>query len=282
MRTKNTIEPNLSRYTIGFTDIDLFDLFLNYVKGSTINEMQGLDKPISVYDYYIEKDEFVDSKALTISVGNHMGVENVIGKFFLETDLDLPDNFADEYFIPEYKQPTEACPKAKDYGRGVGKILLGRVGKATVPKEIISKLQLREESEIIKAVIQKAHQELLTQCSLIFINDLLIIVLDYLTPEDNVQMVTTVVGEAKLSFFAQQVPKGDIALLKYVLTPLIGIRTEWKKMRHGEQPLGIKIGTNKSSQRPALATRGKKMDFSLCLITTISWWLWINPINMQF
>ena len=74
-----------------------------------------------------------------------------------------------------------ACPKAKDYGRGVGKILLGRVGKATVPKEIISKLQLREESEIIKAVIQKAHQELLTQCSLIFINDLLIIVLDYLT-----------------------------------------------------------------------------------------------------
>ena len=36
-------------------------------------------------------------------------------------------------------------------------------------------------------------------------------------------MVTTVVGEAKLSFFAQQVPKGDIALLKYVLTPLIGI-----------------------------------------------------------
>ena len=144
--------------------------------------------------------------------------------------------------------------------------MLGRQGEATVPEEIISKLQLGADPETIQAVIHKARQELLTQCSLIFINDLLIIVLDYLTPEDNVQMVTTVVGEAKLSFFAQQVPKEDIALLKSVLTPLIGIHKEWKGLRDGTRSLDIEMGTNRASKRPALATGGARIDFGFLII----------------
>ena len=191
---------------------------------------------------------------------------NVIGKFFLETDLDLPDNFADKDFLPEYKQPTLRHPTAEDYGRGVGKILLDRQGEAMVPKEIIYKLQMRADLETVEAVIQKAHQELATQFSCIILKDLWTIVLDYLTPEDNVQMVTTVVGEAKLSFFAQQVPKEDIALLKSVLTPLIGIHKEWKGLRDGTRSLGIEMGTNRASKRPALATGGARIDVGFLII----------------
>ena len=126
-----------------------------------------------------------------------------------------------------------------------------------MPEEIISKLQLRGDPETVKAVIQKAHQELITNFSCLFLKDLWEIVLNYLSLQDNVQMVTTVADESRLSFFALQIPREEIALLKSVLTPLIGKPLEWKTMHQGNKPLSIEIGINKSSGRPALATRGK-------------------------
>jgi hypothetical protein len=259
MRTKNTITSEDFGYTLAFTDEHLFNLFLDYTKGSTIDEMRGQDKPMSAYEYYIKNDTSVDSKALTIRIANRFGTQNVIGKFFLETDLDLPDNFATEYFIPEYKQPVMGPGNPEDYGRGVGKLMLGRQGKGTVPQEIISKLQLREDPKIVEAFIQKAHQELLTKFQILFAKDAWSIVLAYFPHEDNVQMVKTAISESKLSFLAPQLqtPKEDIALLQSVLTPLIRNPMEWKTMYKGSIPLSIEIGINKLSKRPALATRGK-------------------------
>ena len=45
MRTKNTIKKNgFVSYTIAFTDKGLFDLFLDYLKESTVTEMRNMDR----------------------------------------------------------------------------------------------------------------------------------------------------------------------------------------------------------------------------------------------
>lgn len=260
MRLENTIEENDWFYTLKFTDRNLFDLFIDYTKESIIYEMRNQDGTQSVYDYCILPNE-CDSKALTIPVNRHLlGMKNIIGKFFLETDLDLPKGIVDEYTDPRYKQPTVAIPKEEDYARGVPKIMLGRhyQGKATVSEYMIHRLQTVRD-ETVEAAIQMAYQKLIKE-NLYLAPVVWQIVFAYFTPKDNFDMLMTV-SESKSSFFADQVPQQDIALLTDVLRSLIG------KSSYNWQPLSknIEIGIDKTSGRPAIAPYAKNIGFQIIL-----------------
>jgi hypothetical protein len=156
--------------TITFVNADILELFLDYFKACTI---QNKKVPVSLYNYFSCSMLHACSRVkINVNSGN-------IGAILREFYLGIGQ-------IPDLTFPTDPNLPCN--------IALPADVKVETPKHIIDQLQR------FGAVIQSAHN-ILIQKNVFLLTDLWVMVLSYLTSNDNIEMVTTPT-ESKLSFFA--------------------------------------------------------------------------------
>lgn len=263
VRPKNTLQKgdefNEDCIIIRFTDKGLFNLFLDYLNKSTRDHLYQAGEswgPLS--KLLIEKDG-VDPEFLTIRFEFTYGVENVIVKFFLETGLQLPACLLYKP-RPNYK-PVSYFNRLEDL-RGAEKINMECNGWASVPTDVIKKLQRGTVYQVVESVIQEAFI-LITETYTFLIPDIFKVILDYLSEADSVKMVTKV-SDSKLSFFEQKVFK-DTELVRNELRQLKNKNKEWETLYLDGKALDIEIGTHKKSQKPSLANCSDNTGFQIIL-----------------
>ncbi len=133
-------------YRFTFRDQQLYNLFKEYgTQSKTIlepNDPEGSKIKIGSTGFEVVRCQTDDSQQ-TISVPvAAWGDANFIGKFFLETGLDLPEEYTQGIvgYEPAYKQPTDGVNPSL-YAKGTTTLKLGRYGTLEIPPEIINKLQ---------------------------------------------------------------------------------------------------------------------------------------------
>lgn len=139
-----------------FKNTKLYSLFKKFMDATFLVEVRGevtTDSPKSLTQYIAEFDDNTQS----VQIKSCFGKENIIGKFFLETDLDWPQAYYEKSnsFIPKYKQPTMSFSEQdleNNYGKGVPKILLGRQGIATMTDDILKLLHNFDATDQIRKV----------------------------------------------------------------------------------------------------------------------------------
>ena len=145
-----TICLNLKK--IIFKESQLYILFKEFMDRST-TEGKSLSEYTAKFDYNSNSVEF-----------NHVvGKENIIGKFFLETGLDWPEEYysAENRFNPEFKQPTmnESIENLKImYSKGVPEIYFAKQGKAGIPDSIIKLMNDFFEIKKVAPLIVQAYR----------------------------------------------------------------------------------------------------------------------------
>lgn len=137
-----------------FNNTKLYNLFKKFMDESTItNQLNPDNSPKSLTTYIAIFDD--SSKRVTLKTVH--GRENIIGKFFLETNLDWPQEYydKDQYLLPEYKQPVIRFTDEevrRRYGKGVTDIYLARQGKAIIPESIIELMNNFNPNDEIKQI----------------------------------------------------------------------------------------------------------------------------------
>jgi hypothetical protein len=141
---------------ITFHDNRLYKIFKAYMENTKMKSMRDVKDSISMSTYYETK--FDETKK--VKLANKFGLENVIGKFFLETDLDWPEWFYENtYHILKYKQPIMAAGGDKEYGKGVSTLRLARQGKAEVPDHIMKMMNEYPLKKEIKKIVPLVLQD---------------------------------------------------------------------------------------------------------------------------
>lgn len=244
-----TLNDETKEYFLEFVDIILFESFLDYLEESIATPRY--QKPFSMYNTYVTNKEEATSKWMIIKLASGMaGVENLIGKFLLESDQNLPKGLFKIKTNLDYKQPVFSN-ELENYQKGVCKILLGDFKlEAEVPKHIIARLQGRDSLTV--AIVQMACQWIKENIPLI--PDLHDIVFGYLLHRDQVQMVQTA-RECKILFFkpVRATHQANLDFLSKELTSFLESKNvEWRALYWQGKPLNIAIGINKS--RPTFVT----------------------------
>ncbi|CDZ77323.1 hypothetical protein BN59_01606 [Legionella massiliensis] len=140
-----------------FKNAELYSLFKKFMDESTFGT-----PPSSLTQYLAVFDDNTKS----VKFDTRHGTDNIIGKFFLETNLDWPKAYYEgrNYINPEYKQPVMFMKEAelkKYYGKGVKTIDLPHVGAAVIPEAIIELLNSFDPRDYIKEaapVIAQAYR----------------------------------------------------------------------------------------------------------------------------
>ncbi|MGL5741468.1 MAG: hypothetical protein ACRCXC_02410 [Legionella sp.] len=161
------------------------------------------------------------------------GTENVIGKFFLETDLDWPEEYkkSKKWYDPRYKQPTMSIPELdEDYGKGVATVHLGRQGDAIITQSIMMAMNNYKSPQMtVKSPSSFSYDEQAisfsqnggTQVTLQLINENLH---RWLTELERGKALTKVVMGEKLSIF--KINDNTGAINKGTNTPWIQIKNK--------------------------------------------------------
>jgi hypothetical protein len=113
---------------IKFKNKALYDLFVQYLNKTTVN-----DHATSITDHIVA--EF-DDEAMKIIWFRSSGIENILGKFFLETGLDWPEEFYTwKAYDRQAKQPI--AKGINEYAKGNSIIYLGERAKARIPEKVM-------------------------------------------------------------------------------------------------------------------------------------------------
>ncbi len=132
----------LDRYHFSFSDWKLYNLFVKYLEKSITEDPTKQKKTEAGITAFVEYECEKDDQTWTVSLLDCQGLNNVIGKFFLETELNLPQEYIQgiDGYDPKYKQPTDEINFSR-YERGTTTLPLARQGILGIPQEIINELQ---------------------------------------------------------------------------------------------------------------------------------------------
>ena len=127
-----------------FEGQSLYQIFKSYLNNTIVEACRNATNDTSVAAYFTS--EFND-EAKQVTFGCGFGIDNVVGKFFLETNLDWPKSYleAETYIIPECKQPVYGIYEKETYGKGVPVVYMARQGKANIPDHIMSMMNSKNE-----------------------------------------------------------------------------------------------------------------------------------------
>jgi hypothetical protein len=258
-------------YKLEFANHQLFNIFLRYLENSSFSKIHSTkiqnvasiqNPPMhgSLYNYYVGHEKNVDSKNWTVRLTIKVGIDHIIGKFYLETGIQ-PAPFEHCYgkCHPHFFQPVLSLPrnfKMRNYLRGVPKVLLEKdTGyEVRIPQKIIMELQAR----FTQPVLNKLFIILVSMFTKRLKLDLRIslTLISYLSDEDKSDMVMTKPDNSKRSFLEQHISETDKndEIVKEILRPLLKMEdTYCEDLKYGKDLLNIKIGIDKTSNKPALA-----------------------------
>jgi hypothetical protein len=126
---------SLSLKSITFKSTTLFNIFKRYTEQTIIDwsRVQSNDEK-SIADANIK----FNPESKTAEFTSSLGSEHILGKFFLETSLDWPEEYIkrNEFYNPKYKQVFNG-DSDEEFRKGSTNLYLSRWGMAKIPIEII-------------------------------------------------------------------------------------------------------------------------------------------------